>query len=137
MPERKTGARPRAAVLELAAQLCLLMGFWLIGKAFARLLGLPVPGAIIGLLLVLALLSAKVVSLSALDRGADLLLAEMVLFFIPALMAIFDHHELFGLIGLKILIMILASTGAVLAVTAIVVDLCTRALPARTESFER
>jgi len=59
-------------------------------------------------------------------RGANWLLAEMLLFFVPAVLALLDHGELIGLLGLKIFAIILLSTTAVMCVTALTVDACYR-----------
>jgi holin-like protein len=59
-------------------------------------------------------------------RGAEWLIGDMVLFFVPAVLAVLDHRELLGLVGLKVLGVILCSTIAVLGVTGLTVDLCFR-----------
>lgn len=41
-------------------QIATLVGFWLAGEAFVRLSGLPLPGGIVGMALVLALLLVAV-----------------------------------------------------------------------------
>lgn len=107
-------------------QIGLLVAFWAAGELATRYLGLPVPGSIVGLLLVLALLASRLLSPAGLRRGADWFLAEMLLFFIPAVPAILDHREFFGLLGLKILAVILSGTLAVMAVTALVTDMALR-----------
>ena len=50
----------------------------------------------------------------------------MLLFFVPAVLALLDHRELIGTLGLKIFAVILVSTTAVMCVTALTVDLCYR-----------
>jgi holin-like protein len=107
-------------------QIGLIAIFWLAGEAFVRFASLPVPGGIVGMVLALVLLTSHRVSLRSLQRGADWFLAEMLLFFVPVVLAVVDHREFLGLLGLKILIVILAGTTAVMAVTACTVDLCYR-----------
>jgi holin-like protein len=108
------------------AQLALVATFWLAGESLARATGLPLPGAIIGLALALALLLAGGLKVTSMKRGANWLLAEMLLFFVPAVVALLDHSELAGMLGLKIFAIILLSTTAVMCVTALTVDLCYR-----------
>ena len=114
------------------AQLALIAGLWLTGEGVTRLAGLPLPGAVVGLALALALLMSGRLSLFSLKRGANLLLADMLLFFVPLVVAVVEHRELMGLLGLKILVVILAGTAAVIGVTALTVELCFR-LRARHE----
>lgn len=108
------------------AQLGLIVGFWLAGEAIVRLAGLPVPGGIVGMGLALAVLASQRVKPISMRRGADWLLADMLLFFVPAVLAVIEHREFLGWLGLKILVVILAGTAAVICVTALTVDLCYR-----------
>jgi holin-like protein len=105
------------------AQVAVIVAMWLAGEAISRLSGLPVPGAVIGMFALLALLATGVIRLSSMRRGAYWLLAHMLLFFIPAVLAVLDHGEFIGLIGLKIIAVILAGTLAVMCMTALAVDL--------------
>ncbi len=73
-------------------------------------------------LLLLALLGG-VVPAVGLRRGADWLLAEMLLFFIPAVMAVWEHLPLLQAEGGRILLVILAGTALVMLTTAVLVDL--------------
>jgi holin-like protein len=107
-------------------QVGLLFAFWLGGEGFARLTGLPVPGGIVGMLAVLALLSTGRLSVFSMRRGADWFIADMLLFFVPAVLGLLDHREFLSLLGLKLLVVILTGTVAVMAVTALTVDLCSR-----------
>jgi holin-like protein len=108
------------------AQLALVAAFWLAGEELVRITGLPLPGSIIGMALALLALGARGVHVGSMKRGANWLLAEMLLFFVPAVLALLDHTELLGLTGLKIVTVIALSTLAVLCVTALTVDLCYR-----------
>jgi len=108
----------------LLLQIFLILLFWLTGEVIARVTGLPIPGAIIGLLIVLALLGSKRLNVCTVRRGAQWFLAEMLLFFVPAVLAVLEHKELIGLLGLKILTVILLGTFIVMIVTAAVIDVC-------------
>jgi len=107
-----------------AAQVGLIMGFWLAGEALVRLVHLPVPGGIVGLALLLAAMAAGWISPFSARRGAQCLLADMLLFFVPAVPAVVEHGEFVGILGLKILAVILVGTVAVMAATALTVDAC-------------
>lgn len=105
------------------AQIGVITLFWLAGEAIVRITGLALPGGIVGLALAVALLASGRLRLPSLRRGSDWLLAQMLLFFVPAVPAVMDHHEFFGLVGLKILVVILAGTAAVMGSTALTVEL--------------
>lgn len=108
------------------AQIALIATLWLVGEAVVRVSGAPLPGAVVGLGLTLLLLATGRLSLFSLRRGANWLIAEMLLFFVPLVVAVVDHHELLGLLGLKILVVILGGTAAVIGMTAFTVELCCR-----------
>jgi holin-like protein len=64
--------------------------------------------------------------MSSLRRGADWLLAEMLLFFIPAVMAVSQHAALLRAEGVRIVAVILIGTVLVMTATAFLVDLVWR-----------
>ncbi|CAM2885479.1 holin-like protein [Legionella steigerwaltii] len=107
-------------------QVGLVCLFWLTSDLVVKLTKLPLPGGVLGLVVVLLLLMTKRIRLDSIKRGTELLLGDMLLFFIPAVLAILEHHEFFSVLGLKILFIILLSTLLVMLVTAIVVDSCYR-----------
>jgi holin-like protein len=115
-----------------ALQVGAVLGFWLVGEGLARWSGLPVPGGIIGMVMVLILLASGRLSQASLRQGANWFIAEMLLFFVPAVLAVLDHREFLGLLGLKVLSVILVGTVVVMSVTALVVELSFR-LMARSE----
>jgi holin-like protein len=107
-------------------QVGLVLAFWFAGQKAVDLTGLPVPGGVIGMLVVLVLLASRRISVFSMRRGAQWFMADMVLFFVPACLALLDHRELIGLLGLKILVVVLGGTVAVMGVTGLIVDLCYR-----------
>lgn len=103
-----------------------LISFWLVGEAIARTIDLGIPGGVVGFLIMLGLLMTRLVSLQSVKRGADWFVSEMLLFFLPAVVALVDHGEFVSLMGLKVLLVIVAGTLAVMVVSALTVDLCYR-----------
>jgi len=125
----------RAALVRFGVlQLMLIACLWLAGQAIVSLTGLPLPGAVVGLFLTLALLATGVVSLPGLEKGSAWLLADMLVFFVPAVIALVDHHEFLGALGVKLLLVIAGSTVAVMLATAGTVELCARLRPAKEDA---
>lgn len=104
-------------------QIALLCGFWALGVGLARLSGLPIPGGVFGLAILLALLASGILRPLTVRRGAAWLLAEQLLFFVPAVMALLGHHELLSGLGLKLIAVIVAGTLLVMTGTALTVEL--------------
>ena len=75
----------------LAAELAVLIAFWWAGGWLAKAIGLPLPGGVVGLAALLLLFASGLLRPAWLQAGAGLLLAEMLLFFIPALMSLLDY----------------------------------------------
>lgn len=107
-------------------QAALVVAIWWGCDGAVRALGLPIPAGIIGLGLLLLALGSGKVSAGWLRRGTTGLLDHMLLFFVPACMALLDHPELLGTTGLKLLAVIALGTVLVMAGTALTVEACFR-----------
>lgn len=106
----------------LVLELAVLLALYQLGCQLALWLGWPVPGAVIGLALLLLAFASGVIKPAALQTGASLLLAEMLLFFIPALMSLLDYGALVRNEGWRILLVIAIGTLTVMLVTALTVE---------------
>ncbi|MDH0746191.1 CidA/LrgA family protein [Pseudomonas sp. GD03842] len=115
---------PRLArvVVELIA---LLAVYW-IGCQIASWLDWPIPGGVIGLAILLVIFATGAVKPASLQTGAGLLLAEMLLFFIPPLMSLLDYGALVRQEGWRIMLVIGSSTLMVMLVTAVTVEVVCR-----------
>ncbi|MDA3086516.1 CidA/LrgA family protein, partial [Campylobacter sp. CS_ED1] len=60
---------------------------------------------------------------ASIEYGADLILAELLLFFIPPVVGIIQYQELLIASGLRILLVILISTALVMIVSVYTVRL--------------
>ena len=107
-------------------QVGLLLLFWQAGEGIVELTAMPVPGGVVGMALLLALLSADRLGVGNVQRGARWLIGDMLLFFVPAVLAVLQHRELLGVLGLKLLAIILVGTALVMAATALTVEACLR-----------
>ncbi|QXH52361.1 CidA/LrgA family protein [Pseudomonas fakonensis] len=108
--------------LRLLLELAVLFALFLIGGQLATWLGWPIPGGVMGLALLLILFASGLLKPAALQLGAGWLMAEMLLFFIPALMSLLDYGSLLRSEGWRILLVIAVSTLLVMLVTAITVE---------------
>jgi holin-like protein len=111
-PSGQSGARLVPAFLALlSAQLT--------GEALARLVGLPLPGPVIGLILLLAGCIAFP-GLAALVRPiAQGILGHLSLLFVPAGVGVIGHLGLLGREGWPLLAAVVLSTGLAIAVGAL------------------
>ncbi|EUB71471.1 LrgA family protein [Pseudomonas sp. GM41(2012)] len=110
----------------LATELAVLLAIYLLGCQMAVWFAWPIPGGVIGMVLLLLAFALGVVKPATLQMGAGLLMAEMLLFFIPALMSLLDYGGLLRSDGWRILLVIGVSTLMVMLVTAFTVELVVR-----------
>lgn len=114
------------SLARLATELAVLLAIYLLGCQMAVWFSWPTPGGVIGMVLLLLAFALGVVKPAALQMGAGLLMAEMLLFFIPALMSLLDYGGLLRSDGWRILLVIGVSTLMVMLVTAFTVELVVR-----------
>lgn len=119
-------ALPFKKLGRLLSELLVLLAIYLLGCQLSGWLGWPIPGGVIGLALLLLAFALGWVKPAALQLGAGLLMAEMLLFFIPALMSLLDYGGLLREEGWRILLVIGVSTLVVMLVTAFTVELVCR-----------
>ncbi|WP_421206824.1 CidA/LrgA family protein [Aeromonas enteropelogenes] len=103
-------------------QIALLALVWLLADTAVRILHIPLPANLTGMLLLLACILLGVVKAQWVEAGARWLLAEMLLFFVPAVVAVVNYQELLLQEGWRIMVVLLVSTTLVLGTTALVVD---------------
>jgi holin-like protein len=110
----------------LLTELVVLLAIYLLGTQLSVWFAWPIPGGVVGLGLLLATFASGLVKPAALQLGAGVLMAEMLLFFIPALMSLLDYGGLVRNDGWRILLVIGFSTLSVMLVTAFTVEMVCR-----------
>lgn len=103
-----------------------LIALWAVCDRAVAAWHLPVPAGVVGFGLLLCLLGSGRVSADWLRGGAAGMLDHLVLFFIPAMLALVDHPELLGMLGLKLLGAVALGTLIVMVGTALTVELSLR-----------
>ncbi|GAA4031018.1 CidA/LrgA family protein [Actimicrobium antarcticum] len=105
----------------MIATLATLLVFQSIGEGLAYALGLPIPGPVIGMVLLLLYLMMKNGAVDKLAPTSMELLRHLSLLFVPAGVGIMVHARLLAAEWLPITAALLASTVVSIAVTAAVV----------------
>jgi len=99
--------------------LAYLLLFQCAGELLARGLHAPLPGPVLGLLLLLLGLNVRSLR-EPVAAAAELLLNHLSLLFVPVGVGVMTHLDLIGQYGLRMLLAIAVSTWIGLAVTALV-----------------
>jgi holin-like protein len=89
------------------------------GEAIARLTDAPLPGPVLGMLLLLLALRWPAVR-APVEAAAETLLAHLSLLFVPVGVGVLVHVELIAQYGLRMLVVVVLATWIALAVTALV-----------------
>ena len=99
---------------------------WYVADFIVRRLGLPVPGGVVGLIALLALLFSGGLPTRWIKSGADWLLSDMLLFFIPAAVAAVQYGGLFREDGWRLALVVVAGTLMVMVAVAFAVEQAAR-----------
>jgi holin-like protein len=97
-----------------------LLVFQTIGEVLSYLLRLPIPGPVLGMVLLLVFLMARPAAVDTL-RPTSLELKHLSLLFVPAGVGVMLHVTRIGQEWLPIVVSLLVSTALAIAVTALVV----------------
>ncbi|WP_434777637.1 CidA/LrgA family protein [Neisseria sp. Ec49-e6-T10] len=113
-------------VLVIAYQVIVITLVWLVANWLSNQFLPMIPAGILGMILLLFGFLFCRLPIRWFSLGAYWLLSELLLFFIPAVISVVKYKQLFFQQGVAIGAVILLSTLLVMAVTAVVVDLCYR-----------
>ena len=80
--------------LQVPVQVLLYAGLFVFAEYLVGWLHLPLPANLVGMVLMLTLILCRVIPLSWVRAGARWLLAEMLLFFVPAVVAVVNYAQL-------------------------------------------
>ncbi|WP_326490243.1 CidA/LrgA family protein [Shewanella sp. AS1] len=106
------------ALLQVAS-LCLLA---YLSQYLVSYFALPLPGGVLGLAVLLLLLALNWVPERFVALGATWLLSELLLFFIPPVVASVHYAPLFEQYGLNLLLTLVLGSTCVLLITGFVID---------------
>ena len=105
----------------------LLLSIYFAGEIISKLLNLPIPGNIIGMILLFVLLTSNIIKVEKVENLANFFLDHLAFFFIPASVGLMTSFvSLKGSI-FKIILLCILTTIIVIAVTGITVQfICNR-----------
>jgi holin-like protein len=104
----------------MLAALTVLLVYQLIGEVLVQLLRLPVPGPVVGMLLLFVTLVLRGTAPEWLRTTANGLLGHLSLLFVPAGVGVMLHFERLGAEWLPITVALVASTVITIGVSALV-----------------
>lgn len=113
--------------------LALILICQLVGDTLVKLLGLPLPGPLVGMLLLFGLCVVRGSVPESVKECGGALLRHMMLLFIPAVAGVMLHFERVGSEWLPFIVAGIGGAAVTLAVTALTLRLMLRLTAARDE----
>lgn len=104
-------------------QIINILAVWGCAYVLQKLLNLPVTSGVLGFFLLLFLLKTNWLKFANVEQGANFLLSELLLFFIPPVVGVIQYQNLLIASGCKILLVILISTLLVMMTSVYTVKL--------------
>ncbi|MBZ2168851.1 MULTISPECIES: CidA/LrgA family protein [Marinobacter] len=103
-----------------------LLVYQLIGEVTVRLADVPIPGPVLGMVLLFITLWIRGRTAESLDQASSALLSHLSLLFVPAGVGMMVHFDRIAAEWLPITIALLLSTVLTMVATALIMQLTTR-----------
>lgn len=105
----------------------LLLSIYFAGEILSKLLNLPIPGSIVGMILLFVLLTSNIIKVEKIENLANFFLDHLAFFFIPASVGLMTSFASLKGSIFKIILLCILTTIIVIAVTGITVQfICNR-----------
>lgn len=111
--------------------IALLLGYQLLGETLSYALGLPIPGPVIGMALLLATLAVRPSLLARIKTTGTTLLSHLSLLFVPAGVGVMVHFARLADEGVAIIAAVVGSTLLAIVATAATASFLIRRTDAR------
>lgn len=95
-----------------------------VGVIIQNVFHLPLPGTILGMLILFILLWTKALKVESIEKVCDFLILNMIIFFLPPAVELLEYMALLKTGFLKIIILLIATTVITMIVTGKTVDFC-------------
>ena len=107
-------------------QSAIIFGFSLLGEALNRLLPLPIPAAVYGLVLLFFALCLKIIKVEQIDKVSNFLLTILPLLFVSPAVNLLESWDIVAPHVVTIALLVLSSTILVFAVSGVISQLFCR-----------
>ncbi len=112
--------------LKLFREALIIFGIYLLGEFISSMLHLPIPGNILGMIILFILLYTKVIKVDSISNITNFLLDHLAFFFIPAGVGLMTSLGIIKSTWWQLLLVCILTTTIVIGVTGIVVQAISR-----------
>ena len=108
--------------MKLFREALIILGIYLIGEILSSTLSLPIPGNILGMVILFVLLCTKTIKVDQISNVTNFLLDHLAFFFIPAGVGLMSSKGIIKATWPQLLIVCIVTTIVIIAVTGITVQ---------------
>jgi holin-like protein len=108
--------------LKLFREALIIFGIYLLGELISSLLHLPIPGNILGMIILFMLLCTKVVKVDNISNVTNFLLDHLSFFFIPAGVGLMTSMGIIKSTWWQLLVVCISTTIIIIGVTGITIQ---------------
>ncbi|MGL4655979.1 MAG: CidA/LrgA family protein [Sarcina sp.] len=108
--------------MKLLREMLLVLAIYFVGEFLSKGLHLPLPGNILGMIILLILLCTKVVKVEQVDNVSTFLLDHLAFLFIPAGVGVLNAMNVLDGHIIQLLIIVVTSTMVIMAATGTIVQ---------------
>jgi len=112
--------------VKLFRESLIILGIYLLGELLSRSLNLPIPGNILGMLILFILLCTKVVKVDNISTVTNFLLDHLSFFFIPAGVGLMASIGIIKSTWWQLLVVCMSTTVIIIGVTGMIVQAISR-----------
>ncbi|WP_032011862.1 CidA/LrgA family protein [Acinetobacter sp. 1179249] len=119
--ESASGTPLQPSLFVLVKQILILAGFWWIGYLLHQKLGVPVSAGVFGMFFFFFFFFFLIIKMDQVAMGATVVLGELLLFFVPVVVAVVQYKTLFMTEGWQIVLSIAIGTILVMLSTSLTI----------------
>lgn len=108
--------------MKIFREALIILCIYLLGEVISKGLSLPVPGNIIGMIILLLLLCTNVIKVNKIDTISSFFLDHLAFFFIPAGVGLLTSFDIIKSSLIQILLICIICTSIVITITGLVVQ---------------
>ncbi len=123
--------------MKLFREALIVFGIYLIGEVIVALTHIPIPGNIIGLLLLFIGLCTKVIKVSQVETLTNFFLDHLAFFFLPAGVSLMNSLGIIKASILQIIIICIITTSITIASTGLIVQFVVNLLNKKKKGTEK
>lgn len=112
--------------MKIVRQVILLLSIVFMGEFLNKIVNIPLPGSVLGLLVLFALLLMQIIRLEQIEETSEFLMKHLAIFFVPVGVGLMNIMDVLKETWFLLLVISVTSSILVMSVTALVVQFMRR-----------